>query len=286
MDLRVILLAAATAALAVPSASCSNRQRVHTEKQIAQVLVSDEQEAAIGQAVKGELTKQGVRYLDNPDVQAYVDGIAAPIFKQAEKDRKGVKWHIHVVDDAKTVNAFATPGGHLYVTTGLLMAAEDEAEVAGVIAHEAGHVVARHSARQLVNMMGLQTVAAIALGENPNQLSLLAANLAANGLLLAHSREDEHESDRYGVLYASRAGYDPRGITRFFKKLQTKQGDMPRQLVWLSTHPATSERIRRVDDLIADKKLTGGKREEMRHAAVREILEQQPVRGTEPTKTP
>lgn len=284
MRLRAILFATASLALAAPG--CSNKQRVHTEKQIAQVLVSDEQETAIGQAVKGELTRQGLRYVEDPDVQAYVDNIGRTIFKHAEKDRKGVKWHVHVVDDPKTVNAFATPGGHLYLTSGLLTAAEDEAEVAGVLAHEAGHVVARHGARQMVNMMGLQTVAAIALGEDPNQLAMIAANLAANGLLLAHSREDEHEADRHGVVYAARAGYDPRGITRFFKKLQAKQGEMPKQLVWLSTHPATSERIRRVDDLIVEKKLTGGKREEMRHAAVREILERQPVRGTEPVETP
>lgn len=264
--------------------SCTRRQVVKAEKEVAKALVSDEQEAAIGLQLKDELSKQGVRYLDDPDVQAYVNGIATRIFPLAQKDRKGVEWHVHVVDNDKLVNAFATPGGHLYVTTGLLLAADDESEVAGVLAHEAGHVVARHSARMLVEMFGLQTIAALALGENPSLLESLAANVTANGLMLANSRSAEHEADVYGVTYAAKAGYDPRGIERFFKKLQEKQGRTPQLLVWLSTHPATRDRIENVEELIQEKKLTGGKRNEMRHAAVKEILldPRRKVRGTEP----
>lgn len=270
---------------AVGVTSCTRKQYVKTQTEIAKVLVSDEQEEAIGLQLKDELDKQGVRLLDDPDVQAYVDGIGRKVFSLAEKDRQGVKWHVHVVANDKLVNAFATPGGHIYVTTGLLRAADDEAEVAGVLAHEAGHISARHSARMLVEMFGLQTIAALALGENPSLLASLAANVSANGLLLANSREAEYEADTYGVRYASKAGYDPRGIVRFFKKLKAKQGKTPQLLVWLSTHPATSERIERVERLIHDKKLAGGKRNESRHAAVKQILadpERRDVRGTEP----
>ena len=267
-------------AAALAAGGCSPKQRIAAEKQVAAALVSDEQEEAIGLSVKQELQKQGMRYVEDPDVQAYVEGIGKKIFPLARKDRGGIEWHVHVIADDETVNAFATPGGHLYVTTGLLLAADDEAEVAGVLAHEAGHVVARHSARQLVNLFGLQAIASLALGENPGLLAALAANVAANGLLLAHSRQDEFEADVYGVNYAAKAGYDPRGITRFFKKLQAEQGEIPRELVWLSTHPATGERIERVEEIIADKNLGGGQRNEMRHAAVKEILQERvPVRG-------
>lgn len=277
--------AVALSLVAVGATSCTKKQYVRTQTEIAKVLVSDEQEEAIGLQLKDELNKQGVRVLDDPDVQAYVDGIGRKVFPLADKDRKGVKWHVHVVANDKLVNAFATPGGHLYITTGLLSAADDEAEVAGVLAHEAGHVSARHSARMLVEMFGLQTIAALALGENPSLLASLAANVTANGLLLANSRAAEYEADEYGVKYAAKAGYDPRGIVRFFKKLKAKQGKTPQLLVWLSTHPATSDRIAHVEEIIHDRKLTHGKRNEMRHSAIKEILadtERRNVRGTEP----
>lgn len=265
--------------------ACTKKQYVQNEKAIAKALISDEQESAIGLALKDELSKEGVRYLDDPDVTAYVNGIGAKLFPHADKDRKGIKWHTHVVADDKMVNAFATPGGHLYVYTGLLLTADDEAEVAGVISHEAGHVVARHSARAMVDQYGLQMLGALALGENPGLLQQLAANITATGLLLAHSREAEHEADVYGVKYAARGGYDPRGISRFFKKLKAKQGSTPRSMVWLSTHPATQDRINNVEELIHEKKLTGGQRHENRHAAIKQILQDEQrrnVRGTEP----
>jgi beta-barrel assembly-enhancing protease len=266
-------------------AACTKKQYIANEKAVAKALISDEQESAIGLALKEELAKEGIVYLDDPDVQAYVDAMGRKIFPLAAQDRKGIEWHAHVVADDETVNAFATPGGHLYLFTGLLLAADDEAEVAGVLAHEAGHVVARHSARAMVDMYGLQMLGALALGENPGLLKQLAANITATGLLLAHSREAEHEADVYGVKYAAKAGYDPRGISRFFKKLQAKQGKTPRALVWLSTHPATQDRINHVEELIHEKNLGGGQRNESRHAAIKEILrnpERRNVRGAEP----
>jgi len=268
----------------VAAGACTKKQVVQAETDIATALISDDQEEALGLALKSELDKQGIRLIDDPDVQAYVDGIGTKVFPLAQNDRKGVKWHIHVVNDDEMVNAFATPGGHLYFTTGLLLAADDEAEVAGVLSHEAGHVVARHSARALVQQLGLQTVAAMALGKNPSAVSAVAANIGASGLLLAHSRSSEHEADVFGVKYAAKAGYDPRGIVRFFQKLKAKEGKTPAVMKWLSTHPATSDRIANVERMIKDKKLTGGTRDELRHAAVKEILqsEKQPVRGTEP----
>src|SRR6185369_4701480 len=144
---------------------------------------------------------------------------------------------VNVIDDPKTVNAFATPGGFLYVYTGLLAAADDEAQLAGVMAHETGHVVARHSARSMVAAYGLEAVVALATGQNPNLLSQIASGIAANGLMLAHSRADETEADELGVKYMSAAGYDPHALAAFFHTLQAKQGSMPGVLVFLSDHP-------------------------------------------------
>ena len=282
-----ILAAVLAVTVALTGASaCSNKQRVQTETELAKILVPDEQEKAIGLAVKEELGKQNIRYLQDADVEAYVDAIAEDIFVHAEKDRPNIDWHVHIVDDPEVVNAFATPGGHLYVFTGLLLAADDEAEVAGVLAHEAGHVVGRHSARQMVNAFGLQAIAALALGENPPLLAALAANIAGTGAMLAHSRADEYEADVFGVRYASASGYDPRGISRFFKKLGQKQGKTPKALTWLSTHPASQDRVERTEKYIARHNLSGAQKNVARHEAVQAILEQRPVKGTDSKAQP
>ena len=170
---------------------------------------------------------------------SYVQSVANRVLAQAKKDRPNVTWKVRVIDDPKQVNAFATPGGYLYVFSGLLLEADDESELAGVWGHEAGHVVARHSARQMVDAFGLETVASLALGQQPNLAQQLTASILANGAMLANSRADENEADTYGVKYARAAGYDPHGISRFFGKLLAMQGKTPRVLTFLSDHPAT-----------------------------------------------
>jgi len=224
---------------------------------IAKALVSDEQEDQLGAQVKQELDKQGTKYIHDPEIVNYVQGVAKKIFVSADKDRPGVKWQVFVIDDPKQVNAFATPGGYLFVYSGLLMAADNEAQLAGVWGHESGHVVARHSARQMVNTMGAQTVIEIALGQNPNQLEALAANLAAKGALLAYSREDETQADEYGARYSAQAGYDPHGIIQFFEKLKAMEGNQPAFAKYLSDHPATEDRITHLQQYIKEKGLTG-----------------------------
>ena len=141
--------------------------------------------------------------------------------------------------------------------SGLLMAADNEAQLAGVWGHESGHVVARHSARQMVDAMGLETVIGVALGQNPNQLAELAATLAAKGALLSYSRQDETEADEYGARYSAQAGYDPHGIIQFFQKLQKMEGEQPAFAKYLSDHPATADRITHLQQYIAEKHLTG-----------------------------
>ena len=224
---------------------------------IAKALVSDDQEAQLGAQVKQELDKQGTKYIRDPEIVNYVKGVAEKIFVSADKDRPGVKWQVFVIDDPKQVNAFATPGGYLYVYTGLLMAADNEAQLAGVWGHKSGHVVARHSAQQMVNEMGMQTVIEVALGQNPNQLAQLASTLAAKGALLAYSREDETQADEYGARYSAQAGYDPHGIIQFFEKLKAMEGNQPAFAKYLSDHPATEDRITHLQQYIKEKGLTG-----------------------------
>src|SRR5262249_60696870 len=152
---------------------------------------------------------------------------------------------------------FATPGGYLYVYTGLLMTADNEAQLAGVWGHESGHVVARHSAQQMVNQMGMETVIQLALGQNPNQLAQVASAIAEKGALLAYSREDETQADEYGARYSAQAGYDPHGIIQFFEKLKTMEGQQPAFAKYLSDHPATEDRIVHLQQYIQENGLSG-----------------------------
>lgn len=243
----------------VPLAGCSAKQRIAAEKTVAATLISDEQEEQIGKQVKQQLEKENVKYVTDPEITGYVTSMMTKITQQANRDRKGVRWKIHVIDDDKTVNAFATPGGYIYVYTGLLLSATSEEEVAGVLAHEAGHVVGRHSARQMVNAYGLEAVLSLALGKNPGLAGQLAGAIAGNGLMLAHGRSEEIEADELGATYSAKAGWNPKGLITFFEKLKEQQGgDTPRALTFLSTHPATGDRISNLQQYIRKNRLSGG----------------------------
>jgi predicted Zn-dependent protease len=247
------------AALAAAALACSSTQRASAERKLADVLIPPEQEQQLGLQVKQQLEQQEhVQYVEDPQVNGYVQEVAGKILAQAKKDRPDVSWTVKVINDPKTVNAFATPGGYLYVYSGLLLAADDTAEVAGVLGHESGHVVARHSARQMVDAFGLEGLAALALGKNPGGVAQLAAGLAGKTSMLAFSRGDEAEADTYGVRYAAAAGYDPHGIARFFEKLARTEGKQPGWAAFLSDHPLTPDRIQKVNAYIAEHHLEGG----------------------------
>jgi predicted Zn-dependent protease len=267
-------LIAMTAALSLAAVGtgCSQTQRVKTETAIAKALISDEQEEQLGAEVKRDLESKGMRYVSDPSIVAYVNSVTGRILPHARKDRPGIAWKVHVIDDPKTVNAFATPGGYLYVYTGLILAASNEAELAGVMAHEAGHVVGRHSARQMVNAFGLNAVIGAALGKDPGLVSQIAAQVVGTGAMLAHSRADETEADEYGVRYASAAGYQPQGLATFFQKLQAQQGKTPKLLTWLSTHPAPGDRSAHIQDVIRRHHLRGSDTGEARLAPIKAKL--------------
>ncbi len=241
------------------AANCTLLQKTDdAEIAVAKALVSDEQEGQLGEQLHQQLDQQGIKYAKDPVVQKYVEGLMAQIEPHAKKDRD-TPIHVHVIDDLKTVNAFATPGGHLYVYTGLLTTAQNESEVVGVLAHEVGHVVARHAARSLVAQLGLSTVASIAVGQDPEALQQIVAALLTNGALLAHSRSDELEADTYAVRYAAQAGYDPRGIAMFFRRLPTVEGRWGKVLSWAQTHPTNPDRVEHVNQVIAREHLAGSK---------------------------
>jgi predicted Zn-dependent protease len=239
-------------------AGCATSTTRRLETDVASALVSPEQENQIGLQLKTELdTKEGVVYMRDPAVVDYVRAVANNVIQFGKRDRPEVTWQVFVIDDSQTVNAFATPGGYLYVYRGLLEAAQNEAELAAVMAHETGHVVAHHAARNVVAAYGVDAVASLAGGNNPGLLTQLTATIAGQGLLLSHSRADETEADEYGARYASTAGYDPHAFSAFFTRLQKSEGSSPAVLTYLSDHPATGDRIVHIDQFIAAQQLGG-----------------------------
>jgi len=213
-------------------------------------LVSFETEVSLGEKLAAQVERQQ-RVLRNRDVQAYVRLVANQLVTHASGDRPEVRYRVTVLDNPNQVNAFALPAGFLYVYTGLLLAADNEAELAGILAHEIGHVVGRHSANQLATQLGLNILVSLALGENSEELASLAAQAGTSGALARFSRDDEREADAFGVKYTMAAGYDPRGLLTFFEKLKKLEGRRQSGLEsLLSSHPATQERIDRIDRMI------------------------------------
>ncbi|HHM23418.1 MAG TPA: peptidase M48 [Bacteroidetes bacterium] len=212
-------------------------------------LFTKAQEQELGGRFAAEVEKQFKLYT-RKEVVSYVNEIGQRLVQVS--DWPDLPFHFKVIDDTAQVNAFALPGGYIYVYTGLLKTAENEAELAGVLAHEIGHVTARHATERLTLMYGYSAAVKLLLGENPNEIANLVANLFATGGLLAYSRKNELEADKLGLRYLARAGYDPHGFLSFLEKLQRLYKREPSRLeIWFSTHPATSERIERTRKAIA-----------------------------------
>src|SRR5262245_5726079 len=200
-----------------------------------------EKEVAIGRQLSAEVD-QTSKIINDPIVGEYVNRVAQNIVLHSDSK---VPFTIKVID-SQEVNAFALPGGFLYVNRGLLEAAENEAEVAGVIAHEVAHVAARHgmeqaSKGQLANYLSLPLIFLGGIGGYAIQQ---AVGLAVPLTFLKFSRGAEKEADRLGAQYMWSAGYDPNALITFFEKLQAKEKKKPGTLSKLfSTHPMTGSRI-------------------------------------------
>jgi predicted Zn-dependent protease len=155
------------------------------------------------------------------------------------------EWDVHIIKNDTVLNAFCTPGGYIYFYSGLIKYLDDEAQFAGVLGHEMAHAAKRHSTEQMTKAYGLQFLISIVLGQNPNALAQIAADLAAGVAELAFSREDEYESDECSVKYLYKTSYDPRGVAGFFQKIEGS----PQPPQFLSTHPSPENRIEKIDEV-------------------------------------
>lgn len=206
-------------------------------------LISSGEEVQMGADFANEVAEQ-YTLLDDKEVVDYVDRVGQRIVKV--NDRQDITFHFNVIVEDQ-MNAFAVPGGYIYIYTGLLKAMDDEAQLAGVLAHEIGHVAARHSTERLTAMYGYNLIVSLLLGDNPNAYAALVSNIFSQTGFLAYSRSNEFEADELGIRYANAAGYDPDGYMELLGKFQSAEAREPSKLEsWLSTHPPTSDRIAEV----------------------------------------
>ncbi|MBG1268695.1 M48 family metallopeptidase [Nostoc sp. WHI] len=195
--------------------------------------MSDRQETDIGKQINQEILGSQVKLYRNSEVNSYVEQIGRRL--AANSDRPNLPFTFQVVDD-NAVNAFATLGGYVYVHTGLLKAADNEAELASVIAHEIGHIGGKHLVKQM-RQKAIASGLATATGLDRNTAVGIGVELALNR---PRSRQDEFDADKRGLRTLTRAGYAQSGVVSFMQKLLKKGGSVP---TFLSTHPGTSDRI-------------------------------------------
>jgi len=188
--------------------------------------------------------------LRDPELARYVSEIGNKV--AAHTRRRNIPYSFKIIDNDDEINAFAAPGGPVYVYTGLLKHASNEAELASVLGHEVAHVDARHSTEQITKEYGIILLSRILLGEDPGAAAALTRDIAGSLGMLKFSRNDEIEADRLGVHYMFRAGYNPNAMTDFQRKLgRLKSESGGRVMNLLSTHPISENRINAIRREIA-----------------------------------
>jgi predicted Zn-dependent protease len=205
-------------------------------------------EKEMGREFAQEAAKK-LSLVDEPDVLEYVHRIGQPIVDAAQP--MSYRFRFHVVK-SPTLNAFAVPGGHIYLYSGLLLKAQHVREVVGVMAHELAHVKHRHTAQMIGKgtLVSLATLAAILVSRGEPAVMAGAAG-AGTAMQLSFVREFEQEADRFGLFYMYQAGYDPRGLIDFFQMMLREQRFSSSSIpAYLLTHPMAPERLGQIEDLI------------------------------------
>lgn len=202
--------------------------------------ISDRQEAAIGKQINEQLVNNQFDLYNNSQITRYINDIGQRLAKQSQ--RSNITYTFQIVDDPN-INAAATMGGYIYVNRGLIAAADNEAQLASVIAHEIGHIAARHSIQQM-RQTAIARGLAVAAGVDRNTLVNLGVELAFK---LPNSRKDELEADKLGLETLQKSGYAPSAMVEFMKKLLNSGRSTP---TILSSHPATSDRITALNQVI------------------------------------
>ncbi len=223
------------------------------EKQ--RVQLSPQQEIIIGQQSAPKMAAQHGNLYPDRTLQDYVDQVGNQVVQSSAAKNSPYPFDFHLLRDTQTVNAFALPGGQVFITAALLSRLNSEAQLAGVLGHEVGHVIGRHGAEHLAKQQlggALVNAVGIAASDNPGsgrQAAVLAQ--AVNQMVnLKYGREDELESDRLGFRFMTEAGYNPKGILELMKILDSARGGAGGQPEFMSTHPNPGNRIEQLTSII------------------------------------
>lgn len=221
------------------------------------IQLSPRQEITLGVEARDELAVEYGGLYPNRALQAYIDRVGTEVVSESVASESPYPFEFHLLDDPNTVNAFALPGGQIFITTGLLQRLETEAQLAGVLAHEVGHVIARHGAEHLARQQlgaALVNAVGVAASETPEQGRQAAVVAQAiNQLIgLRYGRDDELESDRLGFQFMTNAGYNPQGIVELMQILNAA-ASRQNPPEFLSTHPNPNNRVERLQELIAQR---------------------------------
>ncbi|HZR22287.1 MAG TPA: M48 family metalloprotease [Vicinamibacterales bacterium] len=214
-------------------------------------LMSEDKEIQLGQEQDVQVRKEMGVYADRA-MQQYVNDVGLKLAQTSE--RPNLPWHFAVVD-SPAINAFALPGGYIYITRGILPFLQDESQMAGVLGHEIGHVNARHSARQYSRSTASQLGLIVGSIFVPQTRPFAQLGESGLGLLmLKNSRDDELEADSLGAKYAARAGWDPDGIPQMLTTLEriAEASDNRGVPNWMQTHPVAEDRVQKVQAAVRD----------------------------------
>ncbi len=225
-----------TAALALSAAGCA---------------VSTQQEVALGADYASQINQQ-LPIVDDPEINRYINVLGDSIAMLS--DERGLDWHFYVVN-SEQVNAFAVPGGYIYVTRGLIERSQNLSMLAGVLGHEIGHVTERHSIDQMQDAqkanIGL-TLACVLTSVCQSGAAWAGINIAGSAIFAGFSRDDEREADAEGIRNVVRAGIHPGGIPAMFRVLLEERSRQPAAVEsWFATHPTERERIEDTEAAIA-----------------------------------
>ncbi|MCR9253947.1 MAG: M48 family metalloprotease [bacterium] len=217
------------------------------------VFFSIEDDIALGKQVRDQIAEDTSFVILDPEQYAFaynfMNAMRDEILASPEIQYDTLfEWEIYIIHDDETLNAFATPGGYIYVYTGLIKFLEQSDDLAGVLGHEIAHSDRRHSVRQLQTQLGISTLLSIALGEDPDKLSEVVGTISGNLAGLTFSRNHESEADEYSVRYLESTPYQCDGAKSFFEKLLEEEltGSQP---AFLSTHPDPEDRVEDISAL-------------------------------------
>jgi predicted Zn-dependent protease len=238
------------------------------------------QDVELGKQVNDEISANQSQFpkvseQGNEELYQYVRGIVNKILMKGPVEySKDFAWQVTLINDIKTQNAFATPGGYIFVYTGLIKFLDSEDQLAGVLGHEIAHAAKRHSTKQLTKMVGLQVLADAALG-NKETVKQVATALIG----LTFSRAHETQADSMSVVYLCPTEYNAAGASGFFKKIK----NVPTPPEWLSTHPNPSNRIENIDGKHKSMGCTGKETYKDRYEKIKLLLDKIPAPPGKPS---